>query len=104
MMTCLCYVRKMHIQNRSYETNQRASVRTSIFSGRVLGWKATAPSDLTLQHSLHCPVTNLRLCKAEIVLFVERNLRFTFNVSDGSCGVCEPVVGSTTPVSLEVLE
>lgn len=45
---------------------------------------------------------NLGLCKVEIVLVVKRNLQFTYSVSDGLCGVCDPVVsrkavGSATP-------
>lgn len=52
---------------------------------------------------------NLGFCKVEIVLVVERNLQMTDSVSDGLCGVCDPVVSrkavrSATPVSLEVRE
>lgn len=54
MMTCLWYVRKMHIcsQNRSYEKNQRALAQDEhLFSV----WKTAAPSDLTVLNIVFIP-------------------------------------------------
>lgn len=105
MMTCLWYVRKMHIcsQNWSYETNQIALDQDERFFWQSLGLKDnnSIRSDY-VRHSLNSPVMiNLGLCKVEIVLVVEKNLQFTYSVSDGLCGFCDPVsrkaVGSATP-------